>query len=65
MKEDLFALLVCPNCRRALDLRNPVKEGDDIVGGELECGGCGNVYLIANGVPDLRIDGTESGDSNR
>ena len=53
MKADLLEILCCPVCRRELTLAVAQTEGDEIVRGTLTCRGCGAVYPIDDGIPDL------------
>lgn len=54
MKNELLSLMACPNCKNSLALANSEASDGNIVSGELECGSCHSVYLITDGVPDLR-----------
>ena len=54
MKENLFKVICCPECRGELGLE--VVEGDlvsGVVKGSLTCKGCGIVYLIEEKIPRL------------
>jgi uncharacterized protein len=53
MREDLMEILCCPMCRADLRLKVDKKEGEEIVLGTLTCTGCGLVYPIEDGIPDL------------
>ncbi len=48
LSEELLDILVCPQCKGALDYREPE--------GELVCKVCGLVYRVENDVPILLID---------
>jgi SAM-dependent methyltransferase len=51
MKPSVLDVIVCPSCKAELALRTALKEGAEIVEGDLTCGDCGHVYPITNGVP--------------
>ena len=53
LSENLLAILVCPICRTKVDLS----------GGSLLCGGCGRVYLIRDGIPDMVVDRDDAAES--
>lgn len=50
MKPRLLDYLACPKCRGALELRDPVRDGDEVMSGALACA-CGASYPIRGGVP--------------
>lgn len=49
VSEELLAILVCPLCRRKVELK----------GETLECGGCGRRYPVRDGVPDMVVEEQE------
>jgi SAM-dependent methyltransferase len=51
MRPGALAFLVCPHCGGALTLDARVRDGDEIVEGRLDCGGCGAAFPITGGVP--------------
>lgn len=51
MKAALLDILVCPECRKSLDLRADVRKGLEVLEGALRCPGCSRDYPIASGVP--------------
>lgn len=53
MKASALEFLVCPACRSSLSLTEREREGDEVVAGELSCGGCAKRYPINRGVPAL------------
>ena len=53
MKRDLMDILVCPVCRGSLTLSVTEEDGDEIVSGTLSCDSCGEVYRIADTIPNL------------
>ena len=53
MKRELMEILVCPVCKRSLELRVGVEEGDEIVEGSLECANCPESYPIEDSIPNL------------
>jgi len=57
MKRRLLALLACPACGGGLSLTDERLEGEEIMGGRLDCGGCPATYPILRGVPRfVRVD---------
>jgi uncharacterized protein YbaR (Trm112 family) len=56
MQRELMAVLACPQCKDALDLR--AEEEDErtgeVLAGTLMCVTCGRAYKIIEGIPDLR-----------
>jgi SAM-dependent methyltransferase/uncharacterized protein YbaR (Trm112 family) len=55
MKPRALDFLACPLCARDFELRNPARNGDDIVTGALVCP-AGHAFAIKEGVPRLRVD---------
>lgn len=53
MKRGLMDILVCPVCRGSLTLTVVEVDGDEIVSGKLACDSCGEVYPIADTIPNL------------
>ena len=53
MKRDLMSILVCPVCRGPLALTVAEEDGDEVVSGTLACDSCGEVYPIADTIPNL------------
>ena len=54
MRENLFKMLACPECKSDLNLT--IVEGDlvsGVVKGSLTCKGCGTVYPIEEKIPRL------------
>lgn len=51
MKENLLQYLACPSCGAELSLNNSRQDGDEILSGELRCGGCQQTFPIRSGVP--------------
>ena len=51
MKRALVDILVCPDCRKSLDLRASAERDREVMEGVLSCPGCGREYPIAAGVP--------------
>lgn len=50
MKKRLLDFLICPNCRKGMELLPQLIEGDEVVSGILKCG-CGENYNIQGGIP--------------
>jgi uncharacterized protein YbaR (Trm112 family) len=53
MKPDLLEILVCPLCKKRLELSIKEQNGHDIITGCLYCIKCGISYPVADGIPDL------------
>lgn len=53
MKPRLLDLLACPLCEGRLSLTETQRDGEEVVSGELRCGGCGRTYPVRDGVPRL------------
>jgi SAM-dependent methyltransferase len=51
MKLRALDVIVCPACKGELELRTTLKEGAEVVEGDLTCSKCGHTYPIRNGVP--------------
>ncbi len=51
MKLSALDVIVCPQCKGELTLRTGIKEGAEVVEGDLDCGTCGTVFPITKGVP--------------
>ena len=51
MKYNLLELLVCPECKSQLYLKDPEEENDEIKSGKLDCTACGRKYNIAEYIP--------------
>ncbi len=51
MKRSLLPLLVCPGCKRELDLDVRAEDAGEILEGTLACPGCGSVYPVRRGIP--------------
>jgi len=61
MREDLLELVCCPDCRSDLKLRvakTDVATGE-ILEGDLTCTGCGHVFPVDEGIPNLLPTGLE------
>ena len=53
MLRDLVEILACTVCREPLVLAVTAEEGIEVIAGTLTCSGCGEVYPIADGIPNL------------
>ncbi len=53
MKMELMEILVCPVCRGSLDLSIAMQKEDEIVEGHLTCAECGEIYPIADTIPNM------------
>jgi SAM-dependent methyltransferase len=56
MKLELVPFLVCPKCRRPLDVRVDRQELKEVIEGSLVCGGCASSYPITSGIPRFLPD---------
>ncbi len=56
MKRELVSILACPACKRELGLTVDDEDphSSEVMEGSLECSGCGAIYRISGGIPDLR-----------
>ena len=53
MRPDLMEIIVCPVCKGDLELVVSEERDGEIVAGTLTCQGCGEVYPIEDGIPNL------------
>jgi uncharacterized protein len=53
MLRDLVEILACTVCREPLVLAVTAEDGVEVLSGTLTCSGCGEVYPIADGIPNL------------
>jgi len=55
MREDLLELICCPDCRSDLRLRTTKQDAKthEILEGELACTGCGHIFPVEDGIPNL------------
>ncbi|MBI2767413.1 MAG: methytransferase partner Trm112 [Chloroflexi bacterium] len=53
MRHDLMEILVCPLCKSRLELKVDREEGAEIAEGSLTCTGCGEIFPIEDGIPNL------------
>ncbi|MSP22657.1 MAG: Trm112 family protein [Dehalococcoidia bacterium] len=53
MLRDLVEILACTVCREPLVLAVTSEDGVEVLTGTLTCGGCGEVFPIADGIPNL------------
>jgi uncharacterized protein YbaR (Trm112 family) len=53
MLRDLVEILACTVCREPLTLNVEAEEGIEVLTGTLDCSGCGEVYPITDGIPNL------------
>ena len=53
MKRGLMDILVCPVCRGPLRLSVVEEDGDEIVSGTLGCDSCGEIYPVADMIPNF------------
>jgi SAM-dependent methyltransferase len=51
MKECLLQYLACPSCGAELSLNITERDGQEIISGEMSCGGCQSTFPIRSGVP--------------
>jgi ubiquinone/menaquinone biosynthesis C-methylase UbiE/uncharacterized protein YbaR (Trm112 family) len=56
MKQRILSFICCPECHGSLTLSNALKEGTEIVAGDLNCLGCGSAYPILDGLPIILKD---------
>jgi len=53
MKRDLMEILACPLCKGDLELEAFEEKDGEILDGRLCCKGCGEVYPIEDGIPNM------------
>lgn len=53
MRRELMEILACPLCKAELRLDVTREEGGEVLDGSLTCTACGEVYPIADGIPNL------------
>ena len=51
MKLSALDVIVCPACKAELMLHTTLKEGAEVIEGDLKCSQCGELYPITRGVP--------------
>ncbi len=54
MREDMLSILRCPTCRHPLSLRDPKRDGEDVLGGLLACDE-DHTFPIQGGIPNLIV----------
>jgi len=59
MKRRLLEHLVCPGCFQTFTLTGAEVIDHEVMEGRLECVGCGRLFLIAGGVPQLVLDAVD------
>jgi uncharacterized protein YbaR (Trm112 family) len=53
MKPDLLEILICPLCKKKLELTVKEQDGHEIITGLLSCSECKRSYPVTGGIPDL------------
>ncbi|MGE3962332.1 MAG: methytransferase partner Trm112 [Dehalococcoidia bacterium] len=53
MRRDLMDILACPLDKAELRLEATSEQDGDVIAGSLVCASCGEVYPIADGIPNL------------
>jgi uncharacterized protein len=53
MLRDLVEILACTVCRESLVLAVTLEDGVEVLTGTLTCSGCGEVYPLTDGIPNL------------
>ena len=53
MRRQLLDILACPVCKHHPLVLEVFKEADEVMEGRLTCTGCGAVYAIKDGIPDM------------
>jgi uncharacterized protein YbaR (Trm112 family) len=53
MKPDMLGIIVCPLCKKELQLITKEQNKKEIVAGSLFCSTCKNTYPISDTIPDL------------
>ncbi|NLL89696.1 MAG: Trm112 family protein [Dehalococcoidales bacterium] len=53
MKPDLMEILVCPLCKKRLELSMKEQTGHAIISGFLYCSKCKRKYPVKDEIPDL------------
>ena len=59
MKESLLEYLACPECGSEIDLRVDVRQGEEILTGQLQCRGCRREFPVRNGIPRFAMQTDE------
>ena len=59
MKQKLIDFLVCPTCRKDVDVKIQKKQGSEIIEGSIKCHECKDDFKITNGIPRFVIDNTK------
>ena len=53
MKKELVEILVCPVCKKSLQLNIAEERGGEVITGSLYCQNCDHSYPITDAIPNL------------
>ena len=53
MKRELIDILVCPVCKKNLEISVECEDEDEIISGSLYCQNCDTIYSITDSIPNL------------
>ena len=59
MKQKLIDFLICPTCRKSVDVKIRKKRGSEIIDGLIKCRQCNDVFKITKGIPRFVVDDTK------
>ncbi len=59
MKQKLINFLVCPTCRKSVDVKIRKKQGIEIIEGSIKCHECKDDFKITKGIPRFVVDKTK------
>lgn len=53
MKKELMSIIVCPMCKKKLELKITEEAGGEVLNGSLHCPNCDTNYSIVDTIPNL------------
>jgi len=59
LKQKLINFLVCPTCRKSVDVKIRKKQGSEILEGSIKCRECSDNFKITKGIPRFVVDKTK------
>ena len=59
LKQKLLNFLVCPTCRKSVDVKIRKRQGSEILEGSIKCRECSDNFKITKGIPRFVVDKTK------